>query len=64
MPTFLGVTLATLMANRTHDMGLSALLVDGVTHRLAIDGQALIEVAILGIPGAQGPAQLFGINPY
>ncbi len=50
------------MADRAHDMRLIRLLIDGIAHGFAIDGQALVDLAILGIPGAECAIQLSRID--
>lgn len=37
-PTFLGVAVTTLVANDTHDMRLSALVIKRVAHGFSVDG--------------------------
>ena len=58
VPTFLGVALTALVANDAHDMRLSALRIDGVTHGFAVNRQRFIELPVLGVPGVERPIQL------
>jgi hypothetical protein len=51
------------MADRAHDMRLSGLLIHGVAHGFSIDGQAIVNPAILGIPGTECSVELLRINP-
>ncbi len=46
------------MSNDAHHMRLLALLIQGVAHGLAIDGQTLISCAIAFIPALQGAIQI------
>ena len=58
----MGVALAALMADGAHDMSLSGILIEGVAHGFSIDGQALINLGILGIPGTERSVELLGIG--
>jgi hypothetical protein len=51
------------MADRAHDMRLSVIVIHGVAHGFSIDGQALVNSAILGSPGAECSIELLGIDP-
>ena len=46
------------MAEDTHDVGLMAVPVDGVAHRFAVDGQAVIVPAIDCVPPLPGAVEL------
>jgi hypothetical protein len=46
------------MADGAHDMDLLGIVIESVTHGFSIDGQALVNPAILGIPGAERPIKL------
>ena len=50
------------MADDAHDMGLIALLVDGVAHRFAVDGEALVLFAIEFVPALQGAVEFHWID--
>jgi len=50
------------MADDAHDMGLIALLVDGVAHRFAVDGEALVFFAIEFVPALQGAVEFHWID--
>lgn len=54
----MGVADLGLVADDTHDVGLMAVLVDGVAHRLAVDGQAVVFPAIGRVPPLQGAVEL------
>jgi len=44
-------------------VGLAAVVVDGIAHGLAIDGEAFIDASKLRIPALQGLVEFGGINP-
>lgn len=48
------------MADRTHDMGLVGLFVDGMAHGFPVNGQTLIDLAVLGVPGIERSIELLG----
>lgn len=50
------------MADGAHDMSLSGIVIDGIAHGFSIDGQALVNLAILSIPGTERSIELLGIN--
>ena len=58
----MGVAAIGAMADDAHDMGLIALLVDGVAHRLAVDGKALVFFAIAFVPALQGAVEFHWID--
>jgi putative transposase len=64
VPTFLGVTGLALMADHAHDVGLTTLSVDGVAHRLAVDGEAVIGLPIGRVPALQRPAKWVCFHLY
>lgn len=51
------------MPNRAHDVRLLPLFIDGVTHGLAINGQAFVFLAEGRIPLLQGVVELCRIDP-
>jgi hypothetical protein len=57
----LGVAVTGLVSDGTHDVGLPAIDINGVTHGFAINRETLIDQAILGIPAIQdiGDASLY-----
>ena len=51
------------MTDSAHNVDLMALLVDGIFHRLAINGQSLVVFTAIGlVPALQGTVQFCGIN--
>jgi len=50
------------MADDAENMGLTGVLVDGITHGLTIDGQALVIGALLCVPALQGTIQMHRID--
>ena len=62
VPTFLGVADPSVMTDDAQDRGLTAVLGDGVAHRLAVDGQGFVAGGIECIPGLQGAIQWLGID--
>ena len=50
-----------LVADDAEDVGLAAVVVDGVAHRLAVDGQRLV-VGVLEVPALQGAVQGVGVD--
>jgi len=58
----LGVTDLALMADGTHDMGLVALFIDGITHCLAVDRQAFVCSGVKLIPVLQRPVEMVGVD--
>jgi hypothetical protein len=46
----LGVTGFGLMADGAHDMGLIALIVNGIAHGLTVDGQTLVLLTVGFVP--------------
>jgi len=50
------------MSDNAHDVGLIALIVDGVAHGFAIDGQALVVAGVDAVPFLQGAVQTHRIN--
>src|SRR5207249_12334852 len=51
------------MTDDAHNMSLLALLIQGVAHGLAVDGQTLIPCAIAFVPASQGAIQTGGRDP-
>lgn len=51
------------MADDAHDVGRTALIIDGVTHGFAIDGKGGINLGIGFIPALQGLVELGGVDP-
>jgi len=52
------------MTNNAHDMLLTALGIDGVAHRLAVDGQAVVGLALSVVPALQGLVEGYRINAH
>ena len=52
-----------MVADDAHDVGLTALLVDGVAHGLAVDGQAFIFLGVSCVPALQSPVELGRVDP-
>ena len=50
------------MTNGTHDVGLTALIVDRIAHGLAIDGKTFVRCSVCLVPSLQGTIQLRGID--
>ena len=50
------------MSDDTHDVGLAALFVNGVAHRLAVDGEAVVGLGLGRIPPLQGAIQRLGVD--
>ena len=50
------------MTNCAHDMGLIALIVNGVTHGFSINGQRFVVLSIGLIPALYGTVQMHGVN--
>ena len=51
------------MADSAHNVDLMTLLVDGISHRLAINGQSLVVFTAIGlVPALQGLVKFLGIN--
>src|SRR2546429_5201623 len=48
------------MTDDAHNMSLLALLIQGVAHGLAVDGQTLIPCAIAFVPALRGAIQIGG----
>ena len=57
----MGVAGFGFMAHHTHDVGLISLVIEGVAHGLAVDGQAFVS-ALGVVPLLQGPIQVLGID--
>ena len=51
-----------LVADDAHDVNLSAIVVNGITHGFAVDGQAFVGCAVLGIPLLERSIQFYGID--
>ena len=51
------------MADNAHDVGLIALIVNGVAHGFAIDGQALVAAGVDAVPFLQGVVEACRIDP-
>ena len=58
----MGVAAVGLVADGAEDVGLATLLIDGVAHRLAVDGQALVGGCILRIPALQGAVEQYRVD--
>jgi len=52
-----------VVADDAHDVGLMALVVDGVAHGLAVDGQAFILLGVDRVPALQSPVELGRVDP-
>ena len=50
------------MPNYAHDMGLIALIVDGVTHGFSINGQRFVVLTIGLVPALQCTVQMHGVH--
>src|SRR5205823_4481444 len=50
------------MTDDTHHMRLVTLLIEGVAHGLAIDGQTFILARVEFVPAAQGAVQMRGVD--
>ena len=51
------------MTNSAHNVDLMTLLVDGISHRLAINGQSLVVFTAIGlVPALQGLVKIHGID--
>ena len=50
------------MTNCAHDMGLIALIVDGVTHGFSINGQRFVVLTIGLIPALQCTVEMYGVH--
>src|SRR5271169_1009045 len=48
------------MTNDAHDMGLTALVIEGVAQGLAVDGETLILPGVDFVPASQGAVQMGG----
>lgn len=59
----MGVAGFRLVANDAHDVGLTALIVDGVAHGFAIDGQRGIVLGKGFIPSLEGLIETGGVDP-
>jgi hypothetical protein len=57
VPTFLGVAVLGLVTDHAHDVGLLAVLIQGIAHRLAIDGQTFIFPRVAFVPASEGTVQ-------
>ncbi len=49
------------MTDGTHDVGLTALIIDGVAHGFSINGQAFILLTIGLVPALQCKVEMHGI---
>ena len=58
----MGVAVFCLMTYGTHDVGLMTLVVNGIAHRLAVDGKTFILFAMGFIPAPQGAVKLRRID--
>jgi len=52
------------MADSAHEVGLMALIVDGVAHGFAIDGQALVAAGVDAVPFLQGAVETDRIDAH
>lgn len=50
------------MTDDAHHMGLMAFGIEGVAHRLAVDGEALILARVDFVPAPQGAVQVGGLD--
>jgi hypothetical protein len=51
------------MADDAENMGLIPLLIDGIGHGFAVDGQAFVFLGVSLVPALQGSIQMRGIDP-
>jgi len=65
-PLFWGVPLGTLLSEHAHDRGLAPVRITGVAHGFALDRQALVDGAIVGIQALARAIQVGRIdsNPH
>src|SRR5438093_9598540 len=63
-PTFFERSNVRLMPDHAHNVRLIAVLIQGVLHRLAIQGERLVLLAPGLIPQIQCPIQRSRFNPY
>ncbi len=50
------------MTDHAQNMGLIALIIDGVTHGLAVDGKTFVFLSEGFVPAVQGSVQFYGID--
>ncbi len=50
------------MTDCAHDMGLIALIVDGVTHGFPVNGQRFVVLTIGLVPSLQGTVKMHGVD--
>jgi hypothetical protein len=62
VPTFFGVTVFTLMTDDAKNMSLMPLIVNGVTHGLAVDGETFVFFKVGFIPALQGSVKMDWID--
>lgn len=53
-----------LVTDDAQNVGLAAVVIERVTHRLTVDGEAVIGVGVLGVPALQGAVQVHRIDPH
>jgi len=46
----------------THDMGLMTVLIDGVAHRLSVNGETFVLLSMTLVPALQGAVQMSGFD--
>jgi len=54
--------LFTLVSNDTHDVGLPAIVVNGIAHGFSVDRQTFVDYPVLCIPGLEGLVQFHRVN--
>ncbi len=50
------------MADNPQNVGLPTLLVDGIAHGLAVDGEGFVAGGVAGVPGLQGAVHVVGVD--
>ena len=50
------------MTDHAHDRGLISLIIEGVAHGLAVDGQAFVLPTKSLVPTLQRPVEILGID--
>jgi hypothetical protein len=58
----LGVAVLGLMTHHAHDVGLMTLLIDGVAHGFAIQGERVVILPGGFIPALNGAVQVLGLD--
>ena len=62
VPTFFGVAVQALVTDGAHDVGLMTLLIEGIAHGLAVDGETFILCAIHFVPAPKSAVQMCRID--